>query len=169
MEESTSEIVNKQLKRPTMLTVVCILSFIGSGWGLFDSATDYFGAPLAEDSIEEVDEAMEEIEDQEVPESFMNLVEGFVGNLKENMTIERIRTQAKWNGLSSLLTLIGAILMFLLNRKGFYLYLAGIALYIVTPLISFTGTLAVMSTGIAVVIGAIFVTLYAVNLKHMRA
>lgn len=158
--------------RPTFLTVLCILSFIGSGFGLIDALTDYIGAPIAEDSIEmvdeEMDEAMSELEESEAPESMINFFEAFMGDIQDNMTAEKIRQGALGIGLSCLLTLIGAIMMWMLKKNGFYVYLAGILLFILTPILVYSGYMATMMVAINGFIGVMFSILYGVNVKHLR-
>ena len=43
----------------------------------------------------------------------------------------------------------------------------GIVLYILTPIIAFDGTMAMLGASMAAVVGIIFIVLYGVNLKHM--
>ncbi|MFY0644741.1 MAG: hypothetical protein JXR19_09780 [Bacteroidia bacterium] len=169
MDAPIEQTTSNKLIRPTMLTVVCILSFIGSGYGLFDKLTDYLAAPIVETTQDSLEEAREELEDSDAPEGLVNFMESMLGGIQKNMTTENIRKQALWGGLSCIFTLTGAIFMFMLRRKGYYIYLAGIIIYIATPLIAFSGAFAIMGLSVSLVIGAIFLTLYGVNLKHMQA
>lgn len=168
-----SDAAETQKIRPTFLTVLCILSFIGSGFGLVDALTDYIGAPIAEGSIEmvdeEMDEAMDELEESDAPESMVNFFEAFMGDIQDNMTADKIRQGALGTGLSCLLTLIGAIMMWMLRKNGYYVYLAGIVLFILTPILVYSGWMATMLVAINGFIGVMFSILYGVNLKHLRS
>lgn len=102
--------------RPTFLTVLCILTFIGSGWGIVDSLIDYFNADLAGDTVElveeQMDEALEEIEDDEnMTDKQKEFVEGFMGGITDSLTPENIRKSSLVSFISNLLTLLGSILM----------------------------------------------------------
>ena len=169
MEAPIEQNTEQKSTRPTMLTVVCILTFIGSGYGLFDKLTDYFAAPVVETTHESLDQAREELEDSDAPEGLMNFIDNMIGGIQENLTTENVRKQAVWGGLSCLFTLVGGILMFMLYRKGYYVYLAGIVLYVATPLIAYNGTFALIGMSISLIIGIIFLVLYGVNLKYMKA
>ncbi len=173
MEELNENTHESSLKiRPTFLTVVCILSFIGSGFGIFSAITDYAGAELAAQSIDMVDDAMEEamdeMEDAEAPESVTNFFQALMGDIQSGLTADNIRNNALGSGLSCLLTLAGALLMWFLNRKGFYLYIVGIIIYIVTPIMVYDGLMATIQASTAAFIGIVFSILYGVNLKHLK-
>ncbi|MDA8886218.1 hypothetical protein N9I68_01420 [Bacteroidia bacterium] len=54
MEENTSTFP----QRPTFLTVLCILTFIGSGYGIFQGITSYATAETAAAASELIEESM---------------------------------------------------------------------------------------------------------------
>jgi hypothetical protein len=71
--------------------------------------------------------------------------------------------------IASLLTLAGAILMWNLKRKGFYIYILGVALGIAIPFYLYGNDLiAVGAASFANFFGLVFIALYALNLKSMR-
>src|SRR5262249_38293474 len=83
---------------------------------------------------------------------------------------ENIRKVAVFTMISSVLTLLGGILMFRLSKAGFWMYLLGTVVGIAGPLVTYgTGNLISIFTGsIMVFIGIIFVILYSLHLKHLR-
>ena len=72
--------------------------------------------------------------------------------------------------IANLLTVAGALLMWRLNRTGFYLYVAGIIAWVASPFIIYgTGSfIAMIGAAFAFFIGLLFIILYAMNLKDMR-
>jgi hypothetical protein len=85
------------------------------------------------------------------------------------MTADNIRKKAIGSIISGILTLLGAILMWQLNKKGFYIYIAGILFEIIVPVYLY-GT-NIMSFGITFLsgfFGLLFIALYALNIKSMR-
>jgi hypothetical protein len=72
------------------------------------------------------------------------------------------------NCLFAVLSLLGVFMMWKLNKNGFYLYTFANVFWLLVPLglIDFDATF--FNTMIGAVITAIFVILYAVNLKHME-
>jgi uncharacterized membrane protein len=72
--------------------------------------------------------------------------------------------------IANLLTLFGAILMWKMNRKGYFIYVAGILAWVLGPLVIFgTGSfIAVMESAMGFFTGLLFCILYAMNLKDMK-
>lgn len=165
MEETTM--------RPTFLTVLCILTFLGSGWGIVDSVIDYFSAETAGDAIEMVeetmDDAMDEIDDNDdMSEKQKDFITNMMGGITESLTPENIRKSSIVNCLSCLLTLFVAILMWQLKRNGYFLYIAGIAIMVIGMAVIFKGIIGLAAAGATAFIGVLFIVLYGVNLKHMK-
>jgi hypothetical protein len=155
--------------RPTFLTVLCVLTFIGSGYSIFNAISSYSSADVAVGLTQDVmDEAMDKIEDEAESEKEAALANKILGSVSEGMTAPNIKNSAIASGISALLTLIGAILMWSLNKKGFYLYVIGVAVGILAPMLIFGGILGAASSGVLAFVGVLFSVLYGLNLKHMH-
>lgn len=168
MEISIEEQQNK-LQRPTFLLVLCILTFVGSGWGLLSNLFSIFTNGLLDSSmqIEQYSSMMGELENSGSG-SFMS------GFLNSSMDVMRA-TAAHALEINiiqfvlSLLSLLGAILMFQLRRFGFYLYTtAQILSLFVLPYFAGFSTLVILGMLWGALLSLIFIVLYAVNLKYMR-
>jgi hypothetical protein len=160
-------------KRSTFITVLCILTFIGSGWGIIDGIIDYVAADTVGQATQimedQMGEAMDQIEDSEdMPESTKNFMENMVGGVMESITPDNIRKSALINILASLLCLFGAYLMWNLNKKGFYIYLAGTLLAVIGMALVFGGLLGMAAAGGTGFVGLVMCILYGVNLKDMN-
>ena len=154
--------------RPTFLTVLCILTFIGSGWGVINAITSYSSAEQTAAITEEaMDEAMDEIESSAEAEEIPDFISTILGSVSESLTPENIRNSSIASGIASLLCLIGAVLMWQLQRKGFYLYVIGIVVTVIAPVMVIGGTVGGFQAAGAGFIGAIFCVLYGLNLKHL--
>jgi hypothetical protein len=72
------------------------------------------------------------------------------------------------NCLFAILSLLGVFMMFKLKKNGFYLYTFANVFWLLVPLglIDFDATF--VNTMIGAVISAIFIIMYAINLKHME-
>ena len=157
--------------RSSLLTVLCVLTFIGSGWTIVSGVWVYFTA----------DETASLIEDVSNRHSDNNSVLYKIGKAKRKVLgkevfdkvasmfgAEKIRYSALVNILSSIFTLSGAMLMWKLKIAGFYCYVFGVAISLLTPLLiyglNFIGTGASISTGF---IGLIFVSLYALEWRSL--
>lgn len=160
-------------KRPSFLTWLCILTFIGSSWTIVSSvytftAADKYASILSkekafkEDSTRvdslQADQKEREVFPEKIKHSFSKILE------KDNL-----KNLAIGNFIAALFTLTGAILMWNLKKRGFYIYIAGIAVALLVPFFLFGNDLiAVGATSFNNFFGLIFIALYALNLKSME-
>lgn len=149
--------------RNTFLTVICILTFIGSGWGIGSGIYSYI---KADQSAAETAEKIEQAQDKMTDDS-----PGFLKNMMDSAAAganaDNIRKSSLFSIFSCLLTLGGAILMWRLSKNGFYLYLAGTIIAVATPIIVIGGMIGMIGAASNAFVGLIFCILYGVNLKHM--
>lgn len=149
--------------RNTFLTVICILSFIGSGWGIISSIKSYATA----DTVAAIaGSAMKTAQDQMDQQNTPDVAKKIMSSVSEGLNPDNIRKKAIMDFISNILTLLGAIMMWNLKKSGFYLYIAGIVVLIAAPLVmgKLIGILAGAFTGI---VGVAFIIMYGVNLKQM--
>ena len=156
--------------RPVFLTVLCILTFIGSGLGICSSAIEYFTADRQAAKSEivksQIDSSVQQIDTLsrggEIAAQMMKSVEHVY-------TAETMRKSALAKLLSCIFCLLGAFLIWGLKKSGFYLYILGTLIGIIVPYILLGGgLLAIGSSAIIALIGIAFVIMYGVNLKHMQ-
>ncbi len=151
--------------RNRFLTVICILTFLGSGWGLIKAVRTYATADyVANIAGGAIKGAEKQIDQQGNTPDF---VKSIMGSLAEDMTPDFLRKLAILEFISNLLTLSGAILMWNLKKIGFYLYIVGIIILVGAPLAMGKLVGAIGATIIGF-IGVIFIVMYGVNLKCMN-
>jgi hypothetical protein len=136
-EETSNE------KRPALLTVLCILSFIGSGlsvlvWLLLTVGVGSFLGFL-----------------ENVP-GFSEAMTGSGAGLGIGLMLLNLVLNAG--------TLAGAIMMWQLKKLGFWIYSGAFVLQFLVPIIFMSGKFGIFGF----IIMALFITLYALNLKHMK-
>jgi hypothetical protein len=154
--------------RPTLLTVLCILSFIGGAWGIISgiqSLTSNSAAEMAEMQAQ-MDEARSQMGDE---------ASGMVGGMMDGAM--EIAQKAAENAVPigittivlALVSILGVWQMWNLKKSGFYLYTVAALLGLAVPLF-FMGfsMMALMSVGIAGIFSILFIILYAMNLKYMH-
>ncbi|MCK4631230.1 MAG: hypothetical protein KAT40_07290 [Bacteroidales bacterium] len=133
-----SEQKPQQEGRPTFLTVLCILTFIGSGL----SALFLLIGLVAAGAISETLSSIPGMED----------IGGFgTGYFLVTLVL-------------ALASLYGAIMMWKLKKIGFYLYSGANVIVIFVPMVIAAGKFSVFG----LVITALFIFLYALNLKHLK-
>ncbi len=142
MEEQQS-IPDSKPKRPQLLTILCILTFIGSGLGVF-------GFFMVAVNYENTMEIMHNV--------YANMPEAaFLLNAPRDFFLISFVLSAT--------SVLGAIMMWNLRKIGFHLYTSSQLIYLVVPFIYFGGeTNPIMN----IILTALFVYLYARNLQFMR-
>ena len=118
METTTPDFQTPEpVKRTTFLLVLCILTFIGSGFGLLSASYNYLTANSASvRASEAIQRAQEKMDNQNTPEFAKNLV----NSLSDAITPENIRKKALLELVSNLFTLLGALLMFNQKKQAFF-------------------------------------------------
>jgi hypothetical protein len=159
------EIVETSPKqRPTLLTVLCVLTFIGSGVNVFSNLMGMFMSPIKNFlGPEFFEKALEEINEEPARQFIEQAFE------MAQQAIEHIFEISLVNFVLYAASLTGAILMFQLKKIGFYVYsTAQILLLFVAPV--FIGFNLFINIGIlfASFFAILFIVLYAVNLKKMN-
>jgi hypothetical protein len=154
--------------RPTFLTVLCILSFVGVGLVVLSSFFNMFiySGAAARNTIENANQILQE---QNSP----------LGTFVEN-TDEFVSTTFTMNltaFISSFVCLAGVILMWKLKKAGFYIYSISEIAYPVIGLTligraglgsSFFASIMVLAVIISLIFAIGFIIMYGVNLKHMN-
>lgn len=156
-------------ERPTFLTIVCIISFVGLGMAIINnlftlafSSTGSWLYTLIQDGLEE---ALNEASMSD-PGAVVFLENIFDGILS---VISHLPLFATVGLICSVIALIGVIMMWGLKKTGFYLYTGAKIIMLIMPLavigFNFISMMITMGTFIG---AALFVLLYGLNLKAMK-
>lgn len=153
--------------RPTFLTVLCILTFIGSGWG---AASNLFS--LIAFSPEAIVAQIQQVTTMTATEGAPSWIASLMGSSIAVLQTTIMHGPAIYSLLTlfSLISLGGAILMFNLKKIGFFLYaFAQIAQLFVMPAFSGWNSMVMISMIVSGVFALIFIILYGVNLGKMKS
>lgn len=155
-------------ERPTFLTVLCIITFVVSG--IFFLSSVY--SALTYDK-----EAQLVANEQGIEQMYTMAAEDETGTMSQvipamevfnDENIENATIILTINILSSLLSLLGAIMMYQMKKIGFHLYL-GSKVMSQVPLLLFTLSLPVFITyGLFLFFTIAFVIMYSRNLKYLK-
>lgn len=173
MEASSELNITEEKKRPNFLTVICILSFVGCGLVFLTSIYS-----LIHNTPENIEKSIEQVR-QIKPE--------MADQMEQNMLMMQESTYAKIAPYLSfvylLLSFLGVLMMWKLNRKGFYIYIAGELLPYVPALFMGKEMMAMMGGGmnsgfmqtmitvaavLVILFDLVFIGMYAANLKYMK-
>ena len=163
-DNNMENIKTPYLQRPTFLTVLCILTFIGSGMNIMGSMFQLaFSSFIKDVDISTVNVSLNNLSGelpQQIIENLLDIVESFVAN----GTIV-----AMANLLLYSMSLAGAILMFQMKKTGFYIYsVAQIALLLVAPLLLCWNFFIAFGLIINASFAILFIILYFINYKHLH-
>jgi len=158
--------VNTGNLRPTFLTVLCILTFIGSGWGVVSGIKNYITADTAAAMTSQImADAQDKMDKQDTP----SFAKSLLGSVSAGLSADNIRKSSIVSLISCLFTLVGAIMMWSLKKIGFYLYVVGCIIIVIGPMIVLgNGLLGMIGSAWSGFICVIFIVMYAVNLKYMN-
>jgi hypothetical protein len=138
-------------KRPTGLTVLCVLTFIGSGFTLLS----YFFFFALYNTIPDTMLMMAEMVGEPLGKTYENLANMFISSPQYSFLLMT---------LPSLFALIGAAIMLNMRKLGFHLYVVGQILVIVFPMLLLKNEFSISGLLLAL----LFVALYAIFYKKMR-
>lgn len=177
MESNLSEFEKEPVSRPTLLNVLCILTFIGSSWAILANIWAYTTAAqsakmvsyasnrMESDSLSKKDSIVYEIGKKKQSKFGEKMMFSF----SKMFTESAIKKNAIGAIFSAVFTLLGAIIMWRLRRIGFYLYITGVIIGIIVPFYLYGNNLvAVGISAFSSFFGLVFIALYALNLKSFR-
>ena len=154
-------------QRPTFLTVLCILTFLSCISDLWTYSDRLWSPGVMADQAREVFEQVQENLEAQEDQSSAEVVEKFFDGFMAELTAENIRMGAIILLIYNSLCLYGAYLMWGLQKRGYYFYLAGIAVVIVAPMILIGGWLGGMTAFGGAFFSIIFALMYRSQLKYM--
>jgi len=169
-DETIDHFENSTRVRPTFLTVLCVLTWIVSGYTVITVPFNYFfSSDVSASTLQTtMNDAMSQMA-EDSPEA-AEMMEGFMMAASE--TISKAIENAGWIAgtdlLVAILSAFGAFLMFKLRKTGFWIYVLAKVLGLISVL-AFLGvnflTMGIVS--IAGFVGLIMVIMYGINRKHM--
>ena len=137
---------NKPFKRPLSLTILCILSFISSGMGIFSSIM----TPMFSDVMVELVKSSPNVDPALMDQTLLVLQAGWVYYFLTFLFASG--------------SLIGAIMMWKLNKKGIHFYSISNLASLFLP----TLLLGITISWFSILFTSCFIALYVSNLKHMK-
>jgi hypothetical protein len=160
--------MNETINRPSFLSFLCYLTFISSVFGLWTHSERLWNPGIMADETRERFETVREKLDQQAGNEDAKTMDGMFESIIEQTTPETIKTGAIIMLIFESISLYAAYLMWNLQRKGFYLYMAGIAVAFLAPLLIIGGWLGFITSIAGILLSIFMLILYAFNLKHMQ-
>lgn len=157
-------------KRSDTLTVLCILSFIGSALLFMYSMNGYREANLTYDLVvQRMNQSQDSVARVQGNEKGVKAMKKVTGKVEELLEPAKMKNFSLLGMIFNALTFIGALLMFGHRKLGFWAYLAGTLGLVLGPVLVY-GTGNFLVYGIAflyALVGLVFVLLYSRQLKYL--
>lgn len=155
LDETNEMYDRREGQRPVFITVLCILTWVGSFMGGIGGIFQLYAYS-----------ALRELNSQFSSNGFSDQnSSGYLFWIAIGII------------LGSLLCSLGAIFMFRLKKIGFFIYLVGqliplagsvYSMLVVSAGVQMLQTFSVISTGVGMIFPIAFIIMYGVNLKHMN-
>jgi len=149
---NNEEITTTENQLPQFLKIVCILSFIGCGLGIFSNVFGLLALKTTHAFNLALMEAASKSGEMLDPETML---------FNSKVTIIS-------GIISSIGCLVGAILMWKLKKIGFYIYTVFQICSILFPILFPMMPSTLLMTFLGLLIPVAFIVMYAINLKHMK-
>ena len=157
-------------ERPTFLKVLCILTFIYSGWAIISGTYTYLNAnKISTDAAIKMRMTQDDSLRKKNNTGSTNFTTKMMKAAMIVNTPDNIHKKAIGDIIASILCLSGAIIMWKLKKKGYYLYIIGTAIGIGLPFYLYGNNLiSVFASAFSGFFGILFLIFYAMNLKSMK-
>ncbi len=164
MPEETINLTGQKTLRPLFLTILCVITFIGSIAGIIINSRGYINADAEVERITS-GKSKTQLKNLFSPESNATDELVRIGNLN----VENYKKFSIGCIASYILCLVGTILMYKLKRTGFYSFTLGTFFNLITHFLLFGDNFGAMGISIvAALAGFVFVILFGMNLKYME-
>lgn len=150
----------KSNKRPTFLTVLCILSFISGGITILSAIYSYSSI---DKTLIATQNSIAQLEDSGIEEGF--IYEVAVKSVEKIVIMSENITLITSTGiLFAIISILGVYLMFKLQKNGFYIYSLSSIISLAPGIYLF----GIKDAIAGIVIILLFIFLYTLNFKHLK-
>lgn len=132
--------------RPTFLTVICILSFIGIGFAVIGYLGAFALLGVAESAMSEMSDMAAEM-----------------GGTSSSASTGMIWAYIIVGFITAIVSLLGVIQMWKLKKAGFMLYTGATVVALIMGIV-YAG---IGASIVSIIISGAFIAMYGMNLKHM--
>jgi len=160
--------MNAPTTRPTVLTVLCILTFLSSISGLWTQSERLWNPGVVADQTKEIFEGLREKLEEQPSQTDTKVVDRLFESVIKQTTPQTIKSSAVIMLIFESLTLYAAYLMWNLRKLGFYLYLGGIAVAFFGSIFVIAGWLGIVTAIASIFFSSVMCIIYAFNLKYLE-
>ena len=160
--------MNSPTPRPTVLTVLCILTFLSSISGLWTQSERLWNPGVVADQTREIFEGLREKLEEQPSQADTKTVDRLFESVINRTTPQTIKSSAIIMLIFESLTLYAAYLMWNFRKLGFFLYMGGIAVAFFGSVLVIGGWLGIVTGFAGIFFSTIMCIIYAFNLKYLQ-
>lgn len=161
-------LMSESVSRPTFLTILCFLTFMSSISGLWSQSERLWNPEIAADQTREVFEMFRENIPSQTKGADTEAVESMFTSIIDSTTPKNVMNLAMVLLVFESITLYAAYMMWNLQKKGFYLYLIGILVAFLGPILFIGGFFGTISAMANVLLSLFMALMYSLNLRYMQ-
>jgi len=169
-------------RRTKFITVLCILTFVGSGFSFCSNIYSYVTAKQTAEQMQTMNKIAQKDpnfgeksakpntkEDSAAKKKSEKFAKNMFSTMASSFNEGNIKKNALGAIAAAILCIGGALLMWRINKKGYLLYVAGTLLGIAIPIALYGNNfIGIFGSIISGFFGLVFCILYGVNLKDMK-
>ena len=164
---SKYQIMSEPVSRPTFLTILCFLTFMSSVSGLWSQSERLWSPAVSADQTLEVFDALHE-KLKESNTEVDNKTREILNIARTQVSSQTISTAAIIMLIFESISLFAAYLMWSLDKRGYYLFLGGVAVAFIAPLFLIGSWFGVITSMSSVFLSFFMAIFYAFQLKYMK-
>lgn len=154
-------------KRPFFLTVLCYFTFMSALSGLWTQSERLWSPGIVADTTRETFEAVREKLETQAEGEQLTMMESMFDGILAQTTSQNIQTGAIILIIFESISLFAAYLMWNLQKRGYYLYWAGIGVAFLGPILLIGSWMGIITAVAGVMMSLLMAILYSLNLKHL--
>jgi len=159
--EETNTSAAVPAKRPTFITVLCIISFVGIAFSLIGGIMGYF----TYSAMASAGDALKGLGGNTASDQMGQAMSSAVDAL--GLDPSKMAMNSLVVALLNIPLLIGVLMMWKQKKVGFFIYTAFELIQAVVPFIIVGGLAGGLSGVLYAIVAIAFIIMYGVNLKHM--
>lgn len=156
-------------KRSTFLTILCILTFVGSGYGILSGLASYvmFQNGTMQKIQQNQVKTVEKIKEDKSQKN--QFAEKVMENSMSMLDPEKMKLSTIFQLIASVLTLTGGLLMFKQKIAGYGIYIAGCLLAIggIVYIYGTSNFIVAITGAVSGLFSLVFIILYGMCVKEM--
>ena len=159
--------MSEPISRPTFLTILCFFTFMSSVSGLWSQSERLWSPEVGADQTLEVFNMLHEKLKESKTEVDKKTID-ILNSASKQVSAKTTSMGAIIMLIFESISLFAAYLMWNLDKRGYYLFLGGVAVAFIAPLLLIGGWFGIITSMSSVFLSFFMAIFYAFQLKYMK-